>query len=517
MAAPSQPTKEPGPADFQLPEFKKSHKTEQLTTGWGRPLGDRANVQTVGPRGPVLLQDVAYIEDIARFDRERVPERVVHAKGGGAFGVFEATDDISDVCKAKVFKKGTQTRVAMRFSTVAGESGSADSNRDPRGFAIKMYTDEGIWDCVGNNTPIFFVRDPFLFQMFIHSQKRNPKTHLKDANMVWDFFGNNPQATHQFLILYSDRGIPDGFRHMHGYGSHTFKMVNDKNDFVWVKFHWRCDQKIKNLEPKTAKFLAGEQPDYALQDLFDSIARKDYPSWTLYIQTVTDAQAKNLPYNPFDLTKIFSQKEFPLRKVGKLTLNENPENYFTQIEQLAFSPANMPPGIEASPDKMLQGRLFSYTDTQRHRIGANFMLIPVNNPETNKNVKVCTYQRDGPMNTSHNYGGCPNYYRNEFHGPDVTSRQAHLEHAMYEVGMTDRYQSEDDDNYTQPRVFYTQVLDDQGRKNIINNMVEHLEQCTDKEVVKRAVAVLANVDDDFGRTLAQKLKIDPPKKVRLRK
>jgi catalase len=285
MANTKQPDlKEPGPSDNQLLDYKKANKSEQLTTGYGRPLGDRTTVVTVGPRGPLLLSDFPYIEDTQRFDRERIPERVVHAKGGGAFGVFEATDDLSDICKAKVFKKGSKTRVLMRFSTVAGESGSADTVRDPRGFAIKMYTDEGLWDLVGNNTPIFFVRDPFLFQMFIHSQKRNPQTHLKDPNMVWDFFANHPMATHQFLFLYSDRGVPDGFRHMHGYGSHTFKMVNEKNEFVWVKFHLRTDQGIKNLDPTKAKILAGEQPDYALADLYNAIAKKEYPSWTLYVQ-----------------------------------------------------------------------------------------------------------------------------------------------------------------------------------------------------------------------------------------
>ncbi|CAF2909979.1 unnamed protein product [Rotaria sp. Silwood2] len=450
-------SKEYCPSDYQLHEYKKSHKTEQLTTGYGRPLGERSSVVTVGPRGPLLLSDFPYIEDVQRFDRERVPERVVHAKGGGAFGVFEATDDISDICKAKVFKKGTKTRVLARFSTVAGESGSADTVRDPRGFAIKMYTDEGIWDLVGNNTPIFFVRDPFLFQMFIHSQKRNPQTHLKDPNMVWDFFANHPMATHQFMFLYSDRGIPDGFRHMHGYSSHTFKMVNDKNEFVWVKFHTRTDQGIRNLDPTKAKILAGEQSDYALADLYNAIARKEYPSWTLYVQIVTHDQAKNLPYNPFDLTKVFSQKDFPLRRIGKMTLNENPENYFAP--------------------------------------------------------SLCTYQRDGAMQACHNQGGAPTYYRNSFNGPDVTNRDKHIEHATFESGMAARHESSEDDNFTQPRVFYRNVLDDRGRAHLIDNIVEHLQQCTDKDIIRRSVAIFANVDDDFGRRLAEKLHIDVPKKM----
>jgi catalase len=320
-------------------------------------------------------------------------------------------------------------------------------------------------------------------------------------------------ATHQFMFLYSDRGLPDGFRHMHGYSSHTFKMVNDKNEFVWVKFHIRTDQGIKNLDPTKAKIIAGEQPDYALSDLYNAIARKEYPSWTFYVQVVTHEQAQNLPFNPFDLTKVFSQKDFPLRRIGKMTLNENPENYFAQIEQAAFSPAHMPPGIEASPDKMLQGRLFSYADTHLHRVGPNNLLIPVNNPETNKNVKVCTYQRDGPMQTSNNQGGAPNYYRNSFNGPDVTNRDKHIEHATLESGMAARHEASEDDNFTQPRVFYQKVLDERGRAHLIDNIVGHLQQCTDKDIIRRSVAVFANVDDDFGRRLAEKLNIEVPKKT----
>jgi len=299
---------------------------------------------------------------------------------------------------------------------------------------------------------------------------------------------------------------------MHGYSSHTFKMVNKDNEFVWVKLHFRTDQGIKNIPPAKAVVLAGEQPDYALADLYNSIAKKDYPSWTLYLQVATHEQVQKLPFNPFDLTKTWSQKEFPLRRVGKMTLNENAENYFAQIEQAAFSPAHMPPGIEASPDKMLQGRLFSYGDTHLHRLGTNYLLLPVNDPETNKKVKVCTYQRDGPMQVGSNHGGRPNYYRNTFHGPEVTDREQHIEHATFESGMAARHEAGDDDNFTQPRVFYTQVLDDRGRAHLIQNIVEHVQQCTDKEIIRRTVAVLANVDDDFGKQLATKLGVDLPKK-----
>lgn len=495
------------PSDNQLPEYKKTNESEQLTTSYGRPIGDRTNVITVGPQGSLVLADFPFIEDIQRFNRERIPERVVHAKGAGAFGVFEATDDISDICKAKVFNVGMKTRVLTRFSTCVTESGSADTIRDSRGFAVKMYTDEGIWDLVGSNSPVFFIRNPFLFSSLVHAQKRNPQTHLKDPNMAWDFLANHPQTVHNILLLNSDRGLPDGFRFMHGYGSHTFKMVNDENNFVWVKFHLRCDQSVKNLDPVTAKLISGEQPDYAMADLFNAIATKNYPSWTLYVQVMTDEQAKNCPFNPFDLTKVFSQKEFPLRKVGKLTLNENPTNYFTQIEQAAFTPAHMPPGIEASPDKMLQARMFAYGDAHLHRVGTNNLLIPVNNPETNKNVKVCTFQRDGLMQTGANGGGCPVYHGNSYNGPIVTDRDAHVEHGTFESGIVARHMLVDEDNYSQPRAFYTKVLDDQGRANLINNIAKSLAQCTDKDIVRRSLIVLANVDDDFGRKLAEKIKL----------
>lgn len=295
-----------------------------------------------------------------------------------------------------------KTTIAIRFSTVGGESGSADTARDPRGFAIKFYTDDGIWDCVGNNTPIFFIRDPILFPSFIHTQKRNPATHLKDADMFWDFISLRPETTHQVMFLFGDRGTPDGFRHMNGYGSHTFKLVNDKGEAVYCKFHFKTDQKIKNLEVSTANDLAGSDPDYSIRDLYNAIATGNFPSWTAYVQIMTFEQAEKFEFNPFDLTKIWPQSQYPLIKYGKLVLDRNPGNYFAEVEQIAFAPSNLVPGIEPSPDKMLQGRLFAYSDTHRHRLGANHLQLPVNCPYR---VQKKNYQRDGPMNINENQGG----------------------------------------------------------------------------------------------------------------
>ncbi|NWH64651.1 CATA Catalase, partial [Geococcyx californianus] len=330
-------------------------KPDVLTTGAGNPIGDKLNILTVGPRGPLLVQDVFFTDEMAHFDRERIPERVVHAKGGGAFGYFEVTHDITQYCKAKVFESiGKRTPIAIRFSTVAGESGSADTVRDPRGFAMKFYTEEGNWDLVGNNTPIFFIRDAMLFPSFIHSQKRNPQTHLRDPDMMWDFWSLRPESLHQVSFLFSDRGIPDGFRHMNGYGSHTFKLVNANGRAVYCKFHVKTDQGIKNLSVEEAGRLASTDPDYAIRDLYNAIAKGDFPSWSFYIQVMTFEEAEKFPFNPFDLTKIWPHGDFPLIPVGKLVLNRNPVNYFAEVEQMAYDPSNMPPGIEPSPDKMLQ-------------------------------------------------------------------------------------------------------------------------------------------------------------------
>lgn len=329
-----------------------------VTTAFGAPIGIKDATQSVGPRGPLLLQDVNFLDEMSHFDRERIPERVVHAKGAGAFGYFEVTDpEIQKYSAAKLFSQvGKRTPIAVRFSTVGGESGSADTVRDPRGFAMKFYTEDGIWDLVGNNTPIFFIRDPILFPSFIHTQKRNPATHLKDADMFWDFISLRPETTHQVMILFSDRGIPDGYRHMNGYGSHTFKLINDKGEPIYTKFHFKTNQKIKNLDVERAHELSASDPDYSIRDLYNAIAKGDYPSWSVKIQVMNYDQAQSAPFNPFDVTKVWPQGEYPLIPVGQFTLDRNPNNYFAEVEQIAFSPANLVPGIEPSPDKMLQGK-----------------------------------------------------------------------------------------------------------------------------------------------------------------
>uniref|UniRef100_A0A674AY38 Catalase n=1 Tax=Salmo trutta TaxID=8032 RepID=A0A674AY38_SALTR len=315
-------------------ENRRAQRPDNLTTGAGHPIGDKLNIITAGPRGPLLVQDTPFIDEMAHFDRERIPERVVHAKGGGAFGYFEVTHDISRYCKAKVFEHvGKTTPIAIRFSTVAGESGSADTVRDPRGFAVKFYTDEGNWDLTGNNTPIFFIRDAMLFPSFVHSQKRNPQTHLKDPDMVWDFWSLRPECMHQVSFLFSDRGLPDGFRHMNGYGSHTFKLVNAEHQPVYCKFHYKTNQGIKNLKPEDAERLASTDPDYAIRDLYTSIANGKFPSWSFYIQVMTFDQAEKFQWNPFDLTKVWSHKEYPLIPVGRLVLNRNPFCHTTQCHR----------------------------------------------------------------------------------------------------------------------------------------------------------------------------------------
>ncbi|CAB1430132.1 unnamed protein product [Pleuronectes platessa] len=471
---------------------KARQKPDTLTTGAGHPVGDKLNLQTAGPRGPLLVQDVVFTDEMAHFDRERIPERVVHAKGAGAFGYLEVTHDITRYSKAKVFEHvGKTTPIAIRFSTVAGESGSADTVRDPRGFAVKFYTEEGNWDLTGNNTPIFFIRDALLFPSFIHSQKRNPQTHMKDPDMVWDFWSLRPESLHQVTFLFSDRGLPDGHRHMNGYGSHTFKLVNADAEVVYCKFHFKTDQGIKNLSVEEADRLASTNPDYAIGDLFNSIANGNFPSWTFYIQVMTFEQAEKFEFNPFDLTKVWSHKDYPLIPVGKLVLNRNPVNYFAEVEQLAFDPSNMPPGIEASPDKMLQGRLFSYPDTHRHRLGANYLQIPVNCPFR---TRVANYQRDGPMCMFDNQGGAPNYYPNSFSAPET---QPHCVECKFKVSPDVDRHCDDEDNVTQVRTFYTQVLNEEERQRLCQNMAGALKGAQ-YFIQNRMVENLKAVHPDYG-------------------
>lgn len=488
------------PALEQISEFAfKKGEADKLTNSSGAPLDSKTRSMTVGPRGPMLIQDHGFLDDMAHFDRERIPERVVHAKGAGAYGEFTVTHDITKFCKAAPFSAiGKKTPVALRFSTVGGESGSADTARDPRGFAIKFYTEEGNWDLVGNNTPIFFIRDPILFPSFIHTQKRNPRTHLKDPDMFWDFISLRPETTHQVSFLFSSRGTPDGYRRMNGYGSHTFKLVNDKNEAVYCKFHLKTDQGIKNFTAEEADSLAGKDPDYATRDLFNSIESGQYPSWTMHIQVMTFAEAEKFKWNPFDLTKIWPQGEYPLIPVGKLTLNKNPQNYFAEVEQIAFSPAHMIPGIEPSPDKMLHGRLFSYSDTHRHRLGTNYQQLPVNCPYR---TKTKNYQRDGPQ-TIDNQGGAPNYFPNSFSGPTEDPRgEIRSEHVSGDVK---KYNSADDDNFSQVTTFWEKVLDEVERERLVSNIANHMKDA--KEFIqKRAIANFAAASPEYGKRIAEKI------------
>lgn len=485
---------------FSHTAASSSHPPENLTTSNGAPVDSLTASTTAGKNGPIVLQDFTLIDHIAHFDRERIPERVVHAKGSGAMGYFEVTNEkfITSICKADMFnQKGKRTPVSVRFSTVGGESGSADTARDPRGFAIKFYTQEGTWDLTGNNTPIFFIRDPILFPSFIHTQKRNPATHLPDPDMFWDFISLRPETVHQVSFLFSDRGIPNGYRHMNGYGSHTFKNVNSKGQPVYVKYHLKTDQGVANLVPADAEKLASTDPNYSTRDLYNAIQTGDYPSWTLYVQVMDYQQAKDAPFDPFDLTKVWPHNEYPLQEVGRMVLNRNPTDYFAQVEQLAFSPSHMIPGIEPSPDKMLQARLFSYPDTHRHRLGANYQQIPVNMPIQSNN-----YQRDGPMTVTDNGAGGPNYFPNTFHGPRTVANTA--AHADTVTGDVQRVETGDEDNFTQCRQFFNQVLDDGGRDRLTSNIAGNMMNASESIRI-RAISNFASVDVRYGQMISNKI------------
>jgi catalase len=384
---------------------------KKLTTRAGAPVPDNQNVETAGPRGPMLLQDAWFLEKLAHFDREVIPERRMHAKGSGAFGTFTVTKNISRYTKAAIFSQvGKRTELFVRFSTVAGERGAADAERDIRGFAIKFYTEEGNWDLVGNNTPVFFLRDPLKFPDLNHAVKRDPRTNLRSARNNWDFWTSLPEALHQVTITMSDRGIPLSYRHMHGFGSHTYSMISAKGERFWVKYHFSTQQGIKCLTDAEAEAIVAKDRESHQRDLYEAIERKDFPRWTLSIQVIPEKDATNFPFNPFDLTKVWPHGEYPLQEVGVLELNRNPENYFAEVEQSAFNPANIVPGLGYSPDKMLQGRLFSYGDAQRYRLGVNHHQISVNAPR----CPYHSYHRDGAMRVDGNYGSSIGYEPNSY-------------------------------------------------------------------------------------------------------
>ena len=475
-------------------------KEKKLTTAAGIPVDDNQTSLTAGQRGPTLLQDHYLLEKLAHFNRERIPERVVHAKAAGAHGVLTITNDISKYTKAKLFaKKGKKIQVLGRFSTVAGEKGSADTVRDVRGFALKFYTEEGNWDMVGNNTPVFFIRDAIKFPDFIHSQKRDPQTNTRSDTMQWDFWSQVPEALHQVTILFSDRGIPKGLPYMNGYGSHTYSFINAKDERFWVKFHFKTKQSIQCMMQDEADRLAGQDPDYHTRQLFEAIKKGDYPKWTFYVQVMPEKDAEIYRWNTFDLTKVWPHKDYPLIEVGEMEMNRNPENYFAEIEQAAFSPANVVLGISFSPCKMLQARIFAYADAHRYRLGVNFERLPVNRPH----VEVNNYQRDGYMRFDDNGGASPNYEPNSFGGP--LADPAYKEPPLKISGNADRYEQKRgvDDDYIQPgNLFRLMPADEQQR--LIANISGSLGK-TPKKIQEKMVEHFRRADKNYGDGIAAKL------------
>ena len=470
------------------------------TNDAGIPVTSDEHSLTVGPDGPIVLHDHYLIEQMANFNRERIPERQPHAKGSGAFGHFEVTNDVSAYTKAAVFQPGETTDTLIRFSTVAGERGSPDTWRDPRGFALKFYTTEGNYDMVGNNTPVFFVRDPMKFQHFIRSQKRRADSGLRDHDMQWDFWTLSPESAHQVAWLMGDRGIPKTYRHMNGYSSHTYMWVNAEGERFWVKYHFKTDQGIECLTQEEADRLAGEDADYHRRDLFNAIDRGDHPTWTLMVQIMPFEEAETYRFNPFDLTKVWPHADYPLIEVGRLTLNRNPTDFHTEIEQAAFEPNNLVPGIGVSPDKMLLARVFAYADAHRARLGVNYKQIPVNAPQ----VPVHAYSKDGHMRV-HNATD-PVYAPNSKGGPqadpqrypytETWSAKGDLVHAAYT-------QRKDDDDFIQPHNLVRNVMDDDARDRLVSNVAGHLKDGVSEPVLERAFEYWRKIDKEIGERIAQ--------------
>ncbi len=479
-----------------------THINPLLTSNQGRPIGDNQNSVTAGRRGPITLDDFQLFEKMAQFNRERIPERVVHAKGTGVHGHFIVTHDITKYTKAALFSKvGNTCELFARFSTVGGEKGSADTVRDPRGFAVKFYTPEGNWDMVGNNTPIFFVRDPIKFGDFIHTQKREPKTNLKSATMMWDFWSLSPESLHQVTILFSDRGIPDGYRHMHGYSSHTFSLINDRDELFYCKWHFITNQGIKNLDVETAETLAGSDPDYSQRDMHHAIEQGEFPSWTVKIQVMPENQIDNFKYDPFDLTKVWPHAEFPLIDVGVMTLDRMPSNYHAETEQSAFNPSNVIPGMGYSPDRMLQGRLLSYPDAHRYRIGTNYDLLPINAHRNNG----FNYNRDGAMRFDGNGGDLPNYEPNSFGGPKEEPKYREQPYrntaTTNEVGRYDHRENNDD--YTQTGDLW-RLFSEGEKRRTAKNIAQSLGQ-TPLRIQKLQLSHFEKADPQYADYIRQQL------------
>ena len=474
----------------------------KLTTAFGAPVPDNQNTMTAGPRGPALLQDVWFLEKLAHFDREVIPERRMHAKGSAAYGTFTVTHDITPYTKAKLFSDiGKKTDMFVRFSSVAGERGAADAERDIRGFAMKFYTEEGNWDLVGNNTPVFFLRDPLKFPDLNHAVKRDPRTNMRSADNNWDFWTNLPEALHQVTIVMSDRGIPASFRHMHGFGSHTYSFLNANNERFWVKFHFRTQQGIKNLTDAEAADTIAHDRESNQRDLYENIEAGNFPKWTLFVQIMPETDAATYHLNPFDLTKVWPKGDYPLIEVGEMELNRNPDNYFAEVEQAAFAPTSIVPGISFSPDKMLQGRLFSYGDAQRYRLGVNHAQIPVNAPR----CPVNAYHRDGAMRVDGNYGSRLHYEPNMFgewqEQPDFSEPPLAIE------GAADHWnQRVDEDYYSQPGNLFRLMTPDQ-QQALFGNTARAIGPAR-IEIKHRHIRNCLRADPAYGKGVADALGID---------
>ena len=470
---------------------------KKLTTAFGAPVVDNQNIQTAGPRGPALLQDVWFLEKLAHFDREVIPERRMHAKGSGAHGTFTVTHDITRYTRAKIFGEvGKKTPMFARFSTVAGERGAADAERDIRGFALKFYTEEGNWDLVGNNTPVFFMRDPLKFPDLNHAIKRDPRSGLRSANSNWDFWTSLPEALHQVTVVMSDRGLPRSFRHMHGFGSHTFSFLNAQNERFWVKFTFKTQQGIENLTDAQAEELVGKDRESSHRDLYDSIENKEFPRWTLFVQIMPEKEAATYHINPFDLSKVWPHGDYPLIEVGVMELNRNADNHFAEVEQAAFNPANVVPGISFSPDKMLQGRLFSYGDAQRYRLGVNHSHIPVNAPK----CPFHSYHRDGQMRVDGNQGGTlgyePNSKQEWAEQPDFREPPLSLE------GAADHWNHRvDEDYYSQPRALF-QLMTPAQQQVLFDNTARAISGASD-EVKQRHIGNCTLCEPAYGAGVAE--------------
>ncbi|UCD83593.1 MAG: catalase [Deltaproteobacteria bacterium] len=483
----------------------------RYTTAWGAPVADDQNSISAGERGPLLLQDVHLLQKLAHFNRERIPERVVHAKGAGAYGYFEVTNDVSKYTKAKFLSRvGKKTEMFARFSTVGGERGSADTARDPRGFALKFYTEDGNYDLVGNNTPVFFIRDTIKFPDFIHTQKRHPKSNLPDPDMFWDFLSLTPESIHQVTILFSDRGTPYSYRHMNGYSSHTYMWYNEKGDYHWVQFHFKTEQGIKNFNLHEAREMAGKDPNHATRDLYYTIEKGDYPSWKLEVQIMPPEDAKKYRFDAFDITKVWLHADYPPIEVGRMVLDKNPDNYFDDVEQAAFSPGNFVPGIGPSPDKMLQGRLFAYHDTHRHRLGPNYEQLPVNRA---RHAQTRTYQRDGFMRQNLDGDLYPNYYPNSFDGPEPDPSS--IEPPIDVTGLAMRHKpSYPQDDFIQTGLLYGKVMTDTDRNHLVENIVDHLGDAQ-KRIQLRQCALFYKADPDYGTRVAEGIGLDAKEVKRL--